>query len=58
MELDRWDYRYDNPNGFTGNCFPGRCYAVPYQINQSFSAEKKILIRNQLREFELDTCIR
>ena len=54
-----WNYPItEQDNVFTDNCFPGRCWAVPYQFDPMWGAGDKVKLKNAMNEIELDTCIR
>ena len=54
-----WNYPITvHDRGFSENCFQDRCWAVPYVINASFDAEGKKMLKDAMKEVEMDTCIR
>ena len=54
-----WNYPItEQDNVFTDNCFPGRCWAVPYDFDPMIVDGDKVKIKNAMNELELDICIR
>ena len=53
-----WNYPITDADKLgVGNCFPGRCWGVPYIIG-SFNDRGKELIADTMKEIEMDTCVR
>ena len=61
-----WNYLIepDDPDAVLpeNNCFPSRCYLIPYKIDggssNGFTYDQQTQIRNAMKEIEADTCIR
>ena len=55
---ETWVYPIADEDKFTGNCFPGRCWGVPYEFDPAFNVQDRKRIKEAMDEIELDTCIR
>ena len=58
-----WNYLIESDDADAvlndNNCFPSRCYQIPYKISSSgFTFDQQTQIRNAMKEIETDTCIR
>ena len=63
IQAQNWNYPVtQDDNLFTDNCFPGRCWKVPYSFTfpsiTPFDSAGKKRIRDAMDEIELNTCIR